>query len=223
VKRLWVISWVLMFAASLARGDFVIYRENFNAYAEGTNLTDLPGWYLWGGGIPSVRDGKANIYGSSDVLLNTTDIFSYGNTAARIEFDLLSYQQDTILFGPGSAEGLNLVYSSALGFQHGANRLYHYNGAYDYTSQVMNVPGVLGPSHWVFNVTKSDNQYTWNATYDGNPLLLQGSHTLTLNDSRGLNTMEWELLGGAGSTLDNIVITAIGVAKPKQTTVIIVR
>jgi len=204
-----VLALSAVLCAGAAAQAAVVYQQNFNSYPDGTLLTAVPGWYLWGGGVPTIVGGKAVVAGSTDMLLNMTDIFSYGYTQARIEYDLLSYQQDTVLFGPGSASGLTLNYGQAIGYQHGADRLYHYNGGFDYGSQVMGIPNPLGPSHWVFDLTKAGNQVTWNATYGGNPLLLQGPHTLTVNDARGLNTMEWDLLGGAGSTLDNIVITAI--------------
>jgi len=213
---------VLCAAASAQAVDVIVYQQNFNSYGDGTLMTALPGWNTWtnhpwwpGSTVPTIVSGQALVSSSMNMLLDMTDIFSYGNTQARIEFDLLSLQQDTVLFGPGSASGLEMIYPQSIGFQHGASRIYHFNGGFDYGLQVMDVPNSLGPFQWVFDLTKAGNQITWNATYGGNPLLLsQGPHTLTVNDSRGLNTMEWTTLGGAGAAMDNIVITALNATPP---------
>ncbi|MCY2926109.1 MAG: PEP-CTERM sorting domain-containing protein [Planctomycetota bacterium] len=209
------IALAVLCIGSAAQGA-VIYQENFNSYGDGTLMTAVPGWYNWtsyGGVSPTIIGGKAIIdSGKAYMALNMTDIFSYGNTQATIEFDLKSYQQEDFRFGPGTVTpgSQSSVSSQSIGFQHGSNLLYHTNGAFDYGSQVTNVPNPL-TSHWVWSLSKAGTLVTWSATYDGNPLLLQGdgTHSLNITDARGFNTMRWYTLGASMSELDNIVITAI--------------
>lgn len=199
------------FASAVANvhADTVIYSQTFT-YSDGTLLTTLPGWYDWGtGNVPTISGGKVLVGANPDMLFNMTDIFSYGNTQAKIEFDLQSYQQNDVFLGPGSASGLDVNYNEAMGFEHGSGLLYHYNqSGFNYANTVP-VANPLGPDHWVFNISKSGNQYTWDATYGGNALLPEGPNTFTLNDSRGMNTLEWYGLGNSGATMDNLVITAV--------------
>jgi hypothetical protein len=189
----------------------IIYQQNFDSYPDGTLMTAVPGWYdrTASGRVPVIIGGKAVnsgvVGGSRDMVLDMTDIFSYGNTQARIEFDSFSYQQEDWRIGSGTIGG---SYSSTnrFGFQHGANLLYHMNPGFDYGSQVA-VGDPLGPCHWVFDMSKSGTVVTWDATFNGNPALLQGPHTISITDARGLNTFRWVFLNYTGSTLDNIVIT----------------
>lgn len=195
--------------AATAAQATVIYQENFDSYANGTPVTSVPGWTNWGfPDVPHVIGGKAVIDGRIDMLLNFGNVFALGNQA-RIEFDSVSYQQEDVIFGPGNAADLN--YGEMFGFEHGADRLYHFNqnGA-DYGAQVSVADGLA--AHWVFDLTKVGNQVTWSATFGGTSLFppVQGlTHTFTLNDARGVSTMEWNTLGATMSTLDNIVVSSI--------------
>jgi len=215
----------LLLAAPAMALDVVVYSENFNTYNNGTLLTDVPGWYKWPGSdnVPTIMNGKAVSNGTMDMLLDTTNMFALGNTQARVTFDLLSYRQDDLWFAPGTAsQGNNVAYGQEIGFEHGGggeadNRLYNTNGGFDYGyQQTTDVTNPMTTS-WVFDISKSGNQITWSATFTNHDLsvshpLLPGptyTKTLTVSDTRGLNTMEWATLGGAGTTLDNLVVTAI--------------
>jgi hypothetical protein len=243
MKRLWVITCLLLFAASLARADFVIYRQDFNGSADGTPLTDLPGWYTVGVMAPLITDGKARVQSPGswcDMLFDMTDIFSYGNTQARIEFDVVGGSECDIFFAPGTASVLDFNYNEFFGWEqgpyNGANLLFtSANGrGWDQSTQNWANESVLPEYHYVINLIKTDTTLTWSATYGGHTLIGGNKSPLsfTLTDQRGLNTMEWhakwwgnypDTANPAMSTMDNLVITAIGVAKPRQATVIIVR
>jgi hypothetical protein len=143
-----------------------------------------------------------------------TDVFSYGNTRATIEFDAYAPTSEfNTFFFPGSAEGLTGNYGEAMGFQrgdYGTQYLYWYNQ--NGWGGNRTVPAFSGPYHYVVDITKSGTQVTWSYKFDGVDLINvgNGTATFTLTDSRGLNTMEWNGLGGAtGTWIDNIVIKAV--------------
>ncbi|MCY2932320.1 MAG: hypothetical protein NTV86_23065, partial [Planctomycetota bacterium] len=202
--------------AAPAMADSVIYQQDFNSYADGTLMTAVPGWYSWGGVTPTIVGGKAVPGGSWDFLLDMTDVFGYGNTQARIEFDAISKGGEfNAFFAPGSASATSFNYGEAMGMQHGdygTAYLYAFNqGGWSAPSPTMTfADGFPGVHHWVFDLTKSGTQITWTAGYDGNPFFAVPK-VLNVTDASGLNTMEWNGLSGVGQTLDNIVITAIGV------------
>lgn len=238
MKRLWVIAWVLLFAASAARADFVIYRQDFNGYADGTAVTTLQRWYSGAGNVPFINAaGKAELLSGSpfSLFLDMTDIFGYGNKLARIEFDAYSSGENNFFISPGDAFSLEQIRRQAMGLQHGdygTHYLYHWNGpqGWDYGG-VVTTNSFHDEYHYVFDIAKSvgqTTQITWNVTFSGHPWIppSQGDHSFTMSDERGLNTMRWYSDVGTASpwsSLDNVVITAIGVAKPRQATVIIVR
>ena len=203
-----VLALSAVLCAGAAAQAAVVYQQNFS-YPDGTPLTALPGWYNWGGAVPTIVGGKAVSVGSWDFLLDMTDIFGYGNPQARIEFDAISNGGEfNAFFAPGSASGLTFNYGQAMGIQHGdygAAYFYAFNqGGWSAPVPSLVIPGFSGVHHWVYDLTVSGGQVTWTAGYDGNPFFVVPK---TLNVS-GLNTMEWSGLG-QGQTLDNLVITAI--------------
>ncbi|MCY2926108.1 MAG: dockerin type I domain-containing protein [Planctomycetota bacterium] len=198
-----------------AVADITIYQQNFDTYNDGTLLTDVPGWYNWtsyGGTSPVITGGKVTDVGvgKTYMALDMTDIFSYGNTQARIEFDLKSAEQLDYRFGPGTVTpgSQSAISNQSMGFEHGSGRLYHSNGGFDYGyQQFTNVTNPM-QRHWVFDIAKAGTQYTWSATFDGTPLL-DVTHVLGITDARGMNTMRFFTLGQVGYELDNILIKAI--------------
>lgn len=84
------------------QADTIIYSQNFNSFSDGTPLTSVPGWYDWSGAqVPVIQGGKAvlaNPAQKCDMLLNMTDIFSYGNNQARIEFDMVGGWENDVFF-----------------------------------------------------------------------------------------------------------------------------
>ncbi|MCY2930387.1 MAG: PEP-CTERM sorting domain-containing protein [Planctomycetota bacterium] len=207
--------FAVLLAGAPAQAGVVIYQQNFNSYSDGTLLTSLPGWYNWtsyGGASPVIVGGKVTDVGVGKTYMafDMTDIFSYGNSQATIEFDLKSAEQLDYRFGPGTVTpgSQSSVSSQSIGFQHGSGRLYHTNGGFDYGfQQFTNVTNPM-QRHWVFDITKAGTQYTWSATFDGTPLL-DAPHVLNLTDARGMNTMRFYTLTTVGYELDNLVITAI--------------
>ncbi|MCY2932068.1 MAG: PEP-CTERM sorting domain-containing protein [Planctomycetota bacterium] len=202
-----VLALTVVLCAGSAAQAVVIYSQNFNSYSDGTSLATLPGWYNWGGAVPTIQSGVAVSTGSWDFLLDMTDIFSYGNTQARIEFDAISTNGEfNGFFGPGSASGLTLNYGQTLGIQdghYGLDYLYAFNQGGWAGNTVQDLSG--GMHHWVYDLTLAGGTITWSAGWDGNPFF---AGTKTLNITAPFNTMEWGGLGSGGA-IDNMVITAI--------------
>ena len=219
IKHLCVASAaaVLIFGAATAKADFTIYSQNYNSFANGTVLDGgVAGWYNWGlnPNNATVQGGALTISGTTDILLNFgSDLFSHGTNHIKIEYDLTSYQQLDNFFAPGDAPALDFVYNATAGFEHGSDRLYNFSGSgFDYGSQQFT--GVSNPMtyHWTFDFEKSGTDITWSATFGSNPLFADvatKTYSIAAYPTVGLNTMEIYALGGAGTVLDNMVVTGI--------------
>ena len=220
---------VLIFGAATAKADFNIYSQSFTGIANGTvadgGVGDI---YNWANNPnnATIQGEKLTLSGSTDLLLGFgSDLFSHGTDHIKIEFDLKSYQQLDILFAPGDASGLDFVYNATAGFEHGSDRLYTFSGnGFDYGPQQFT--GVSNPmtNHWTFDFVKAGTDVTWFATFDSNTLFASGgtkTYSLAAYPTIGLNTMEINPLGGAGITLDNIVVTGVVAPVPEPTSALL--
>ena len=219
---------VLLFGAATAKADFNIYSQSFTGIANGTvadgGVGDIYNWD-YNPNNAQIQGEKLTLSGSTDLLLGFgSDLFSHGTNHIKIEFDLTSYQQLDIFFAPGDAPAHDFVYNATVGFEHGSDRLYNFSGSgADYGSQQFT--GVSNPmtNHWTFDFVKAGTDVTWFATFDSNTLFASGgtkTYSIAAYTAVGLNTMEINPLGGAGTTLDNIVVTGV-VAVPEPTSALL--
>ncbi|MEI7774728.1 MAG: PEP-CTERM sorting domain-containing protein [Verrucomicrobiota bacterium] len=222
---------VLIFGAATAKADFTIFSENFTGISNGTVVDNGVGhaYNCPGSGSAAngtFQGGKLTFSGSDDVLFDFgSDLFSHGTNHIKIEFDLTSYQQMDVLFAPGVADpnlGQDFNYGQIAGFEHGSDRLYNLSGgSFDYGSQQFTGVSNGMTNHWTFDLEKSGTNVTWFATFDANTLFAGGgTKTYTLNSPVGLNCAEFSPLGGAGTTIDNIVVTGV-VAVPEPTSALL--